>query len=62
MSGRGGPCPVWGIVPSDLLEPAAYEVVWEAIPELRAAQDAGAETYCPECGRQLSYGEGEGIG
>jgi hypothetical protein len=27
---------------------------------LRAAQDSGEATNCPECGRQLTFGEGEG--
>lgn len=54
------PCPVCGIAPSDELEPAAYEAIWDALPELGAAQDAGTPTYCPECGRQLTFGEGEG--
>ena len=54
------PCPVCGIPPDDELTPEAYEVLWDDIAELRAAQDAGTPTYCPECGRQLAFGEGEG--
>lgn len=49
------PCPVCGIVPGEVLMPEAYEVLWDAIPELRAAQEAGHSTDCPECGRQLTF-------
>ncbi len=54
------PCPVCGIAPADELEPAAYEVLWDAVPELRAAQESNTPAFCPECGRQLAFGEGEG--
>ncbi len=52
-------CPVCGILREDELIPEAYEVLWDAVPELRAAQDAGESVYCEECGRQLTLGEGE---
>jgi hypothetical protein len=52
-------CPVCGITRDDELIPEAYEVIWDAVPELRAAQDAGEATYCPECERQLTYEGGE---
>ena len=39
---------------ADEFEPA-YETIWDALPELRASQDAGGPTYCPECGRQLTF-------
>jgi hypothetical protein len=54
-------CPVCGILRDDELTPEAYEVLWDAVPELRAAQNAGEATYCPECGRQLTFREGEAI-
>ena len=53
-------CPACGILRGEELTRAAYEVLWEAIPVLRVAQDAGEATYCPECGRQLAFAEGEG--
>jgi len=53
-------CPVCGILRNEELTPEAYEVLWDAAPALRAAHDAGESTYCPECGRQLTFGEGEG--
>ncbi len=53
-------CPVCGILRGEELIPEAYEVLWDAVPELRAAQNSGTPTYCPECGRQLTFGEGEG--
>lgn len=53
------PCPACGISPDDVLIPEAYEVLWDLIPHLREAQDAGNATYCPECGRQLTFEEGE---
>lgn len=52
------PCEVCGIVPGESLTPAAYEVLWEAVPDLRDAQDLGTSVYCPECGRQLTFAEG----
>lgn len=53
------PCPVCGIPPDEYsLEPGAYEVLWDAVPSLREAQDAGVVTHCPECGRQLTFGKG----
>jgi hypothetical protein len=55
----GEPCPVCGIVPGEDLIPEAYEVLWDAIPELRASQQAGTPTYCPECGRQLTFERSE---
>ena len=54
------PCLVCGIPPDDELIPEAYEALWDAIPDLRAAQDSGTPTRCPDCGRQLAFGEGEG--
>jgi predicted RNA-binding Zn-ribbon protein involved in translation (DUF1610 family) len=48
-------CPECGILRDEELIPEAYEVLWDAIPELRAAQDAGIATNCPECGRQLTF-------
>ena len=52
-------CPVCGILRDEELIPEAYEVIWDAIPHLRAAQNAGEAIYCEECGRQLTFGEGE---
>ena len=52
-------CPVCGILRDEELTPAAYEVIWDALPHLRAAQDAGEAVSCEECGRQLTLGEGE---
>jgi hypothetical protein len=52
-------CPVCGILHDEELTPEAYEVMWEAIPHLRAAQDAGEVIYCEECGRRLTLGRGE---
>ncbi len=60
MNASEEPCPVCGIPPSDELEPAAYEAIWEALPDLKAAQEAGEETYCRECGRQLTFPEWPG--
>lgn len=54
----GDPCPACGIPPDDALEPGAYEVLWDAVPGLREAQEAGTVIYCPQCGRQLTFGEG----
>jgi len=52
-------CPVCGIVPSDELTPAAYQVIWDALPTIGAAQEAGQTVCCPECGRQLTSPRGE---
>ncbi len=54
------PCPVCGIPLDDDLTPEAYEALWDAIPDPRAAQDSGTPTRCPECGREPTFGEGEG--
>jgi hypothetical protein len=54
------PCPECGISPDDELTQEAYEVLWDAIPELRAAQDSGEKIRCSECGRRLTFGEGGG--
>lgn len=43
-----------GILPDDELIPAAYGVLWDALPHLRAAHDVGIETFCEECCRQLT--------
>jgi hypothetical protein len=48
-------CPVCGILTHEELNPAAYEVLWDVIPALRDAQEAGQRTYCPECSRQLTF-------
>lgn len=52
-------CPVCGILRGEELTPEAYEVLWDAVPELGAAQDAGETIDCEECGRRLTFG-GEG--
>ena len=54
----GEPCPMCGIVPGEQLEPAAYEAIWDAIPDLKAAQGTGTSIHCPECGRQLTFADG----
>jgi hypothetical protein len=36
---------------------AAYEVMWDALPHLRDAQEAGEVVRCEECGRRLTLGE-----
>jgi hypothetical protein len=45
---------VCGILTCEELNPAAYEVLWDVVPALRDAQEAGQRTYCPECSRQLT--------
>jgi hypothetical protein len=52
-------CPVCGILRDEELTPGACEVIWDAMPHLRAAQDAGEVIYCEECGRRLTLGRGE---
>jgi uncharacterized Zn finger protein len=49
-------CPVCGILRDEELTP---EVIWDALPHLRAAQEAGEVVRCEECGRRLTIGEGE---
>jgi hypothetical protein len=42
-------CTVCGILKGEDLIPEPYEAMW----------DAGEAIYCPDCGRQLTFGEGE---
>jgi hypothetical protein len=48
-------CPECGILRDEELIPEAYEAIWDALPQLRAAQDAGITVNCSECGRQLTF-------
>jgi len=52
------PAPARVVVDRDVLHPPRARGV--DLPELRAAQDAGTPNYCPECGPQLTFGEGGG--
>jgi hypothetical protein len=54
-------CPECGILRGEELTPEAYEVLWDAIPMLREAQEAGIAINCSTCGRQLTFEDrGEG--
>ncbi len=52
-------CPVCGILRDEELTPEAYEVIWDALPHPRDAQEASEVVRCEECGRRLTLGEGE---
>jgi acetone carboxylase gamma subunit len=51
-------CPVCGILrDEEELTPEAYEVIWDSLPHLRAAQESGEVVRCEERGRRLTLGE-----